>query len=165
MKILLFILFITGNISIGEEVNDSTSPKFSHHSRKTILSGNKQIDSLLHCIIDYIIRDFIDSWFQHVSNNTEFNEIRVRSCIEDFVVNICSRAKSAQWLPILTNTIVEEIANHTKFYRIANEVIAQEAAERNKLNEKNLSPQRRSKKNQHKRNKSDTDLSWFTSEF
>lgn len=80
-------------------------------------------------------------------------------------MNICTRAKSAQWLPIITNKVVEEIANHTKYYRIANEVIAHEAAEKVKLSEKQLSPQRRSKKNQHKRNKSDTDLSWFTSEY
>lgn len=134
-------------------------------THKTILSGNKPIDSRLHCIIDYIIRDFIDSWFLHVTDNTEFNEIQVRTCIEEFVVNICTRVKNTHWVPIITNKIVEEIAIHTKYYRIANEVITHEAAEKVRLSEKQLSPQRRSKKNQHKRNKSDTDLSWFTSEY
>lgn len=124
------------------------------------MSGSKQIDQLLHLIIDYILRDFIDSWFSIITDNKEFNEIRVRNCIEEFVTNICNRVKAAPWLTLLTTTVVEDIATHTKFYRLATQAVNAEI-ESNKNDEKYLSPQRKSKKALHRRNKSDTELNWF----
>lgn len=56
-----------------------------------MLSGHKEIDQLLHKMIDYILRDYIDSWFNSLSENKEFSEFRTRNCIEESVQNICSR--------------------------------------------------------------------------
>lgn len=56
-----------------------------------MLSGHKQIDHLLHTIIDYILRDYIESWFNQLTENKEFSEYRVRTSIEESVQNVCNR--------------------------------------------------------------------------
>ncbi|GAB0088137.1 hypothetical protein DMENIID0001_025190 [Sergentomyia squamirostris] len=133
------------------------SPK---KSKKAVLSGNKQIDVLLHTIIDYIIRDFIDSWFCSLSDDKEFSEVRVRNSIEEFVTNICTRIKSTHWLSLITTKLVDDVANHTKLYRLAHQSIVSNNPEDPKcrLSDK-LSPQRSSKRH-HRRNKSETDINW-----
>ncbi|XP_055377487.1 sorting nexin-13-like isoform X2 [Condylostylus longicornis] len=93
---------------------------------KAMLTGNKKIDQLLHTIIDYIIRDFIDSWFCSLSDNKEFGDFRVRNCIEESVTNICNRIKNVEWIPLMTTKLIDDIAVHTKFYRLANQAIRSE---------------------------------------
>lgn len=144
---------------------------------RTMLSGHKQIDQLLHTIINYILRDFIDSWFFSLTDNKEFSEYRTRNCIEESVQNVCTRIKNTQWVPLITTKLVDIVALHARYYRLANETVnlalddisQQSAAQQpllissGQLNEK-LSPQRRPNVNrkiqQHRRNKSDTELSW-----
>lgn len=133
-----------------------------------MLSGNKQIDHLLHTIIDYILRDYIDSWFCSLSDNKEFSEFRVRNCIEECIINICQRIKNTEWITLLTTKLIDDVTTHTRLYRNANQTInIQKNDILYKLNnnhDKN-SPQRKNKKLQqqlqHKRNKSDTDLDWY----
>lgn len=140
---------------------------------KTMLSGYKQIDQMLHTIIDYILRDFIDSWFFSLTDNKEFSEFRTRNCIEDSIQNICNRIKNIQWVPLITTKLVDNVAMHARFYRLANEEAKstqEDSAKRSeqKSGQTNSSPQRfpvatnRGKLQQkHRRNKSDTDLSWY----
>lgn len=78
---------------------------------RTMLSGTKQIDQLLHTIINYILRDFIDSWFFSLSDNKEFSEFRTRNCIEESVQNICTRIKNTQWIPLMTTRLVDIVAS------------------------------------------------------
>lgn len=145
---------------------------------RTMLSGNKQIDQLLHTIINYILRDFIDSWFFSLSDNKEFSEFRTRNCIEESVQNVCTRVKSIQWIPLMTTKFVDIVAMHARLYRKANATLNlqldetrstsssgsnQSSFQTNTLNPS--SPQRRistssRKLNQHRRNKSETDLNF-----
>lgn len=143
---------------------------------KTMLSGYKQIDQMLHTIIDYILRDFIDSWFFSLTDNKEFSEFRTRNCIEDSIQNITNRIKNIQWVPLITTKLVDAVAMHARFYRLASEeakLSQDDGAKRpeqksGQNSQVNASPQRfpvvtnRSKLQQkHRRNKSDTDLSWY----
>lgn len=141
---------------------------------KTMLSGYKQIDQLLHTIIDYILRDFIDSWFFSLTDNKEFSEFRTRNCIEDSVQNICNRIEGIAWVPLITTKLVDIVALHARYYRLANEEATQLFDESTRRSEQkadaqgSASPQRypivsnRGKMQQkHRRNKSDTDLSWY----
>ncbi|XP_055715538.1 sorting nexin-13-like isoform X2 [Phlebotomus papatasi] len=156
------------SVAVGEDVSVLNTPSKStksdsspRKSKKTVLSGNKQIDILLHTIIDYIIRDFIDSWFCSLSEDKEFSEVRVRNSIEEFVTNICTRIKSTQWLPLITTKLIDDVATHTRLYRLAQQSVAATNAEDPKcrLSDK-LSPQRNNKQRHHRRNKSETDLNW-----
>lgn len=144
---------------------------------KTMLSGYKQIDQMLHTLIDYILRDFIDSWFFSLTDNKEFSEFRTRNCIEDSIQNVSNRIKSIQWVPLITTKLVDNVAMHARFFRLATEEAKSSQEDGNKRSEQqksgqnshgNSSPQRfpiatnRGKLQQkHRRNKSDTDLSWY----
>lgn len=137
---------------------------------RAMLSGNKQIDHLLHTIINYILRDFIDSWFMSLSDNKEFSEFRTRNCIEESVQNICSRMKNVQWIPLITTRLVDQVALHARYYRLAVETVnlSLDDAKQQKVQSPSsrASPQRRMQVNrrlsqQHRRNKSDTDLNWY----
>lgn len=139
-----------------------------------MLSGHKQIDQLLHTIINYILRDFIDSWFFSLSDNKEFSEFRTRNCIEESVQNVCNRVKRTQWIPLITTKLVDIVAMHARLYRKANATLnlqldetkstssGSSSGNQNAYHSINTSsPQRRSsarKLNQHRRNKSETDL-------
>lgn len=145
---------------------------------RTMLSGHKQIDKLLHTIINYILRDFIDSWFFSLSDNKEFSEFRTRNCIEESLQNVCTRIKNTQWTPLMTTKLVDIVAMHARLYRKANETVNLQLDETKKASSfglnatsgpnRNASPHRRisvtnKKLNQHRRNKSETDLSWYLS--
>lgn len=153
------------NDSAVLDQNGSPKKKF-----RTMLSGNKQIDHLLHTIIGYILRDFIDSWFMSLSDNKEFSEFRTRNCIEESVQNICARIKNTQWIPIITTKLVDQVALHARYYRLANETVNlsldDTKQQKFQASTTRASPQRRIQVNrklsqQHRRNKSDTDLNWY----
>lgn len=58
---------------------------------KKKFTGVRHLDFLLHTIIDYILRDFIDSWFSAVSDDKEFVDVRARQSIEESIANVCLR--------------------------------------------------------------------------
>lgn len=58
---------------------------------KKKFTGQPQLDYLLHTIIDYILRDFIHSWFSAVSDDKEFVDVRTKQSIEETVANLCLR--------------------------------------------------------------------------
>lgn len=162
---------VKGGVSVQPQADDS--PKRRRH---TMISGQKQIDHLLHTFIDYIVRDFIDSWLTKLTENREFSECRVRNCIEESLLNAFQRIRNTQWQPLITQKLIEDVATHTRLYRLAQQatndsktgaMAAAAAAADSKA-----SPQRRSKRDaaaasstsaalRHRRNKSDTDLSWY----
>ncbi|XP_035772640.1 uncharacterized protein LOC118456191 isoform X1 [Anopheles albimanus] len=181
-----------GHVSIGEEVSVSSTPLSSFKSyighpaphetllgrhettppgsprKKKILSGHKSVDKLLHTILDYVVRDFIDSWYTIVSDSREFSDCHIRNSVETLVLRICQRIRSADLLPLMTTRLIDELAKHTRFYRLATQEVANSAnkvvsgaeQKRLKIHEK-LSPQRRNLKVEgHRRNKSETDLTW-----
>lgn len=163
------ILNVEPPLVTGSTTTSSSNP--SSPRKKKILSGNKELDKLLHVIIDYIIRDFIESWFSILSANNEFSQVNVRNIIEDFVINFCKRVQNVNLMPLITNKLIDDIATHTRLYRLANKTIktmADEQIQQQKihLQHKLSSPQRRNLKLEppsagHRRNKSDTDLSWY----
>lgn len=187
----------TADVHIGEECGLNpiieTTPIYKLHNDsaildqhgspkkkfRTMLSGHKQIDQLLHTIINYILRDFIDSWFYSLSDNKEFSEFRTRNCIEESLQNVCARIKNTQWTPLMTTKLVDIVAMHARLYRKANDTVNLQLDETKKKssfglnatsgpNQNASSPHRRipvanKKLNQHRRNKSETDLGWYLS--
>lgn len=132
---------------------------------RAIFSGTMQIDHLIHMIINYVLRDYIESWFILLSDNKEFSDFRVRKSIEESLQNICLRIKNTQWVPLMTTKCVDNIATHARLYRLATETVNLALDDDAKMtNSKNVdrdSPQRRAGQNamdQHHRRNSDTDL-------
>lgn len=100
------VFIAAGVISVGEECDLQSIPLHLGHNpeaglldehgspnkkKKSMLSGQKQIDHILHTIIDYVLRDYIDSWFGTLTENKEFSEFRTRNCAEESIQNICNR--------------------------------------------------------------------------
>ncbi|XP_055636167.1 sorting nexin-13-like isoform X2 [Toxorhynchites rutilus septentrionalis] len=179
----------SGAFQIGEEVTASTmasSPLATFKSyithpevllhrdsppgspkKKKILSGHKGVDKLIHSIVDYVIRDFIESWYAVVSDSREFSDTNIRGSIETLVLKVCQRIKSAELLPLMTTKVIDDLARHTRFYRLATQDVSNNTKapsgadlKRLKIHEK-LSPQKKNQRgNGHRRNKSETDLTW-----
>ena len=121
-------------------------------NERTILSGNKDVDILIHRILDNIMNEFIDSWFKNISNNKDF-PYNSRTVIEDIISNFSKRIKLAPLLPLITTKLIDDIANHTKIYRKT--ILTLRQSESTDKNQKlKVNPQH------HKRNKSEADLTW-----
>lgn len=113
------------------------------------MTGNKEIDSLLRNLLDYVFRDFIDSWYSQLSSNKAFtNESRKR--IERVIGDVSRRLTQAPLLNLVTTKMVDDVAAHSKTYHRALKTLndqSKKAPPASKLN----SPF-------HRRNKSDTDV-------
>lgn len=73
----------------------------------------------------------------------------------------CCRVKEVDWIPYLTQRLVDDAASHLRLYKQARtKMKIQEHAkeQKNSPSRENKSP----KKNVHKRNKSETDVTWYT---
>lgn len=173
----------------------SASPKSTPRPARTMFTGHKGIDLILHTIIDYVLRDYIDSWYSIVSDNSEFSEVRTRGSIEQSVHGACARIKNTQWIPLITTKLADDVATHTRIYRLATQAVAETGSGGNQQQQatssadatsayRRHSPQKRmptatagagrkadtleppsssngaSSSMRHRRNKSDTDLSW-----
>lgn len=135
-----------------------------------MFTGHKGIDQILHTIIDYVLRDYVASWFSLVSDSTEFSELRVRHSIEESVHAAYARIKSTPWVPLITTSLADDVATHTRIYRLATQAtLAQPPSplSQQQQQQHHNSPLRRPTLTttntgaalRHRRNKSDTDLS------
>lgn len=143
--------------------SDAFSLKSSINKQYKIFSGKKDVDKLIHIMIEYIIRDFIDSWFSTISESKEFVDENTRVAIEEFVVNICKRIKQFDFVPLATTKLIDDLSNHTKLYRLSIQSTKNENL--HKLDKNNKTPYQHNVKTsksikEHRRNKSDTDLKW-----
>ncbi|XP_050302654.1 sorting nexin-13-like [Anthonomus grandis grandis] len=122
------------------------------------VTGSELIDSSLQEILGYIIRDYIEPWYRLVSIDNEFLNTSVRDTAQSFAVNISNRVKEVDWIPFLTQRLVDDAATHLRLYKQARAKIKlQEKSKESKNTTSKISP----KKNAHKRNKSETDVSWY----
>lgn len=70
------------------------------------------------------------------------------------------RVKEVDWIPYMTQRLVDDAASHLRLYKQARAKmkIQETVKEQRNSPSKDKSP----KKNVHKRNKSETDVSWYT---
>ncbi|XP_066157818.1 sorting nexin-13-like isoform X1 [Euwallacea fornicatus] len=138
-----------------------TSPKRAPKTDSRV-TGSELIDSSLQEILGYIVRDYVQPWYSLISVNTEFPQVTVRETAQTFAINISNRIKEVDWIPYLTQQLVDDAATHLRLYK--------QARTKMKLHEKNQdmknSPVRETKsspsrKSGHKRNKSETDVFWY----
>nr|CAH7757697.1 unnamed protein product [Callosobruchus chinensis] len=139
-------------------VKQIASPKKLPKSDNRV-TGSELIDSSLQEILGYITRDYVASWYRYITRDTEFTEIAVRKTAQTFAVNISNRVKEVDWIPYLTQRLVDDAATHLRLYK--------QARTKMKLQEQNKEQrmfsereQRSPKKTVHKRNKSETDVNY-----
>ena len=115
------------------------------------MTGNSGIDQVLHNILDYIFRDFIDSWYKQLSADRKFSN-DTRKIIEQAIASISKRLVKAPLLTTLTTSVIDDIAAHTKTYQRALKTLNDQSKKAPVSTSKFNSPF-------HRRNKSDTDVS------
>ncbi|XP_023020353.2 sorting nexin-13 [Leptinotarsa decemlineata] len=154
---------LTSNIltegGLKQIVQQLESPKKVQKTDSRV-TGSELIDSSLQEILGYIIRDYVSSWYSLVTRDIEFTDVTVRHSAQTFAINISNRVKEVDWIPYLTQRLVDDAASHLRLYKQARaKMKLQEIAkqQRNSPQRDKTSP----KKSIHKRNKSETDISWY----
>ncbi|XP_065164268.1 sorting nexin-13-like isoform X2 [Atheta coriaria] len=135
-------------------LKQTLSPKRTQKSDNRV-TGSEIIDSSLHEILNYIIRDYVLPWYAHISNDDEFTQKAIRKTAQRVAINISNRAKNVDWIPYLTTRFVDDAATHLRLFKQARAKVKQE-----KPKSPRGSPRRdlrNSPKRSHKRHKSETD--------
>lgn len=113
------------------------------------MTGHREIDEILRTILDYIYRDFIDSWYKQLTNDKKFTE-GSRKAIEKVIASISKRLQHAPLLMTITTKMVDDVAAHAKTYHRALKTF-EDQTKKAPTGSKFNSPF-------HRRNKSDTDV-------
>ncbi|CAL1282040.1 unnamed protein product [Larinioides sclopetarius] len=80
------------------------------------LTGSNEIDNQLREILSYIVRDFIQSWYQDVSPNTEFINGFNDIC-KNLINNFSESSKEVNWISFFTQRVVEDFTSHLRLFR------------------------------------------------
>lgn len=89
----------TGNPLTVEQVTDGglkavvklmISPRKKQKTDNRV-TGSDVIDSSLQEILGYIIRDYINPWYNLISVDTEFTEVAVKETAQTLAINISNR--------------------------------------------------------------------------
>lgn len=113
------------------------------------MTGYKQIDEVLQTILDYVFRDFVESWYKQLSNNKDFT-IESRQKVEKFITSLSKRLRQAPLLTTITTRMIDDVASHAKTYHLALKTLNDQT--------KKAPPSNKFNSPFHRRNKSDTDV-------
>lgn len=142
------ILFIDGDLNQAfSSAESSETNKTKKRSER--MTGSREIDEILRTILDYIYRDFIESWYKQLTNDKEFTE-GSRKAIEKIIANVSKRLRDAPLLMTITTKMVDDVAAHAKTYHRALKTL-DDQTKKAPTGSKFQSPF-------HRRNKSDTDV-------
>lgn len=81
-------------------------------------------------IINLTLRDFVNSWYHGISDDTEFLDF-LRKSANEIVANISARVRAVDWVPFLTTHLVDDFACHIRLFRKANEKLQAQASQKN----------------------------------
>lgn len=126
------------------------------------MTGSELIDSSLQEILGFIIRDYVNPWYSLVSVDEEFSENAVKKTAQSLAINISNRVKEVDWIPFLTTRLVDDAASHLRLFKQARIKLVQDDKYKNSRNSPRRD-QKSSPKRSHKRYKSETDVSWYSS--
>ncbi|XP_017794033.1 PREDICTED: sorting nexin-13-like [Habropoda laboriosa] len=145
-----------------QHILDLSKQKLSFTLDKRI-TGSRIIDESLQEILDFIIRDYVEPWYSIITDDEEFI-YSVRDTAQKIAINIANRVKGVDWIPYLTTRLVDDAASHVRLYRQARARIKQLRTK--KLQKGSASSSTSSgtpkKTPTHRRNKSETDVFWYS---
>ncbi|XP_045445789.1 sorting nexin-13-like [Melitaea cinxia] len=137
--------------------NEKPLPKFDCR-----ITGSETVDSFLNEIISIIINDYVTPWYELITDDQEFTSHAIRKLVVAAGANVSNRVKSVDWIHMLSTRFPEELTLHLKLYKQSRvrlkHIQLVNAKEVNGSSK--LSPKKQEEKKTHRRNKSETDLSW-----
>ncbi|XP_012528442.2 sorting nexin-13 isoform X1 [Monomorium pharaonis] len=127
------------------------------------ITGSRIIDESLQEILDFLIRDYVEPWYNVVTDDKEFI-YSVRDTAQKIAINVANRVKSVDWIPYLTTRLVDDAASHVRLYRQASARMKQLRSNRVQKGSASSSTSGGTPKKTptHRRNKSETDVSWYS---
>lgn len=84
------------------------------------MTGASVIDEALQEVLDYVIRDFIMTWYKALSLHDGFT-VSIRQCLQKVVTTFANKSKEVEWMPYFTQKLVDDFASHIRLYRRSNE--------------------------------------------
>ncbi|XP_076651787.1 sorting nexin-13 isoform X2 [Halictus rubicundus] len=127
------------------------------------ITGSRIIDDSLQEILDFVIRDYVEPWYSIVTDDEEFI-YSVRDTAQKIAINIANRVKGVDWIPYLTTRLVDDAASHVRLYRQARARMKQIRTRKLQKGSASSSTSGGTPKKTptHRRNKSETDVSWYS---
>ncbi|EZA62302.1 Sorting nexin-13 [Ooceraea biroi] len=124
------------------------------------ITGSRIIDESLQEILDFLIRDYVEPWYSAITDDEEFI-YSVRDTAQKIAINV---ANHVDWIPYLTTRLVDDAASHVRLYRQATARMKQLRSTRIQKGSASSSTSGGTPKKTptHRRNKSETDVSWYS---
>ncbi|KAJ8688132.1 hypothetical protein QAD02_023927 [Eretmocerus hayati] len=124
------------------------------------VTGSHVIDESLQEILDFVLRDYVEPWYSILTDDEEFTK-SVRDTSQKIAINIANRVKDVDWIPYLTTKLVDDAASHMKLYRQARAKMKHVKTQKVSSSSSNSGGTPK-KTPTHRRNKSETDVFWYS---
>ncbi|XP_038215571.1 sorting nexin-13-like isoform X3 [Zerene cesonia] len=138
--------------------NEAPLPKFDSR-----ITGSETVDSFLNEIISIIINDYVTPWYEMLTDDQEFTKHTIKRIVVMTSANVTNRIKIVDWIYLLSTKFPEELTTHLKLFkqsRVRLKQLQLLSAKEVANGSSKYSPKKQDDKRAHRRNKSDTDLSW-----
>ncbi|KOB78624.1 putative sorting nexin 13 [Operophtera brumata] len=127
------------------------------------ITGSETVDSFLNEIITIIVNDYVTPWYEILTDDDEFTTHAIRRLVLAAGVNVSNRVKGVDWIYLLSTRFPEELTTHLKLFkqsRVRLKHMDLLSAKDLSNGSMRTSPKKQDEKKTHRRNKSETDLSW-----
>lgn len=91
-------------------------PKKPRYAR--YLTGHPAIDDPLSEVLNYVLRDYVYTWYLGLSTDEAFTD-HIRDLVHQVIINFSSRANGVDWVQYLTIQLVDDFASHLRLFRQA----------------------------------------------
>ncbi|CAG9536268.1 unnamed protein product [Cercopithifilaria johnstoni] len=92
----------------------------AYYEQEQPMTNSATIDAILEQMLSYVIRDFVDSWYSNLTPDHHFKESLKRSARRT-VAAFSQCVQKVDFVPLLTQHIVDDIASHFRLFRRAKE--------------------------------------------
>ncbi|VDK50177.1 unnamed protein product, partial [Gongylonema pulchrum] len=109
--------------SSGNEGFLSNRERFSENAlyeQEQSMTNCATLDAILEQILSFVIRDFVDSWYSGLTTDHLFKESLKRSARRT-VAAFSQCIRKMDFVPLLTQHIIDDIASHFRLFRKAKE--------------------------------------------
>ncbi|XP_042901094.1 sorting nexin-13 isoform X2 [Parasteatoda tepidariorum] len=82
------------------------------------LTGSNMIDDPLQEVLNYAFRDYIATWYSHISKDEDFL-LSLKDLVRKVIVAFSGRFKDVEWVNYLTTKLVDDFTSHLHIFRRA----------------------------------------------
>ncbi|GMR47497.1 hypothetical protein PMAYCL1PPCAC_17692 [Pristionchus mayeri] len=88
------------------------------YDHKLSMTGSVHMDRILEQLLEFVMRDFVDPWYQQMTDDSTFRLSLMRTMRRSVhALNKCMR--EVDWVPIVTRHLTDDVASHLKLFRLA----------------------------------------------